>query len=515
MVLLSSVSCSKDEPVSERGLNYEYGSDLTHERIVLGERLENPYKTENMARALNALYPVKADRVVIETTDLYVRFLPQDDSEVQQLEDLGLYLSDHPLDYDIVVEGDWYHDPEVPEDEMTWQYAVVPTDFEFPEIRYEIIDECHISEHNPGVRSSDGIDWDEVERMSYIMTGNEDMISQTKAPAKTVPSGRITIVDEHFSGGKPFGVAGVYVSCNSFVKFDHAYTDRDGYYKMNKTYSADLRYRLVFKNEKGFSLGFNMILVPASVSTLGNSSPEGVNMTVTKDSEAKLFRRCVVNNAAYDYISRCEEQDLGIALPPSDLRIWIFNSLEASSAVMLHHGSLIRSDLVASYLGEYMPLLELFLPDITLGTKGRTDYRSIYSNTCHELAHASHFSVVGTSYWNNYIKYIVESFLLSGGESYGEGTETGAGYCEVGEMWAYFLESKMYNDRYGGSFPTFGTSFWFHPQIFRYLNERGLSVSDIFASLDATAVSKEALKTSLTSKYPHKRNMVEQVFSRY
>ena len=111
-------------------------------------------------------------------------------------------------------------------------------------------------------------------------------------------------------------MAGVHVSCNSFVKFDHAYTDRDGYYKMKKTFASDLRYRLVFKNEKGFSIGLNLVLVPASVSTLGKSSPEGVSMTVTGDSDSKLFRRCVVNNAAYDYMSRCRPEDLGIAMPP-------------------------------------------------------------------------------------------------------------------------------------------------------------------------------------------------------
>lgn len=64
--------------------------------------------------------------------------------------------------------------------------------------------------------------------------------------------------------------------------------------------------------------------------------------------------------------------------------------------------------------------------------------------------------------------------------TYGDGAGDGAGYCEIGEMWAYYLESKMYKERYGGSFPTFGTSYWFYPQIFRFLDERGLSQSKIF-----------------------------------
>jgi hypothetical protein len=204
-----------------------------------------------------------------------VRFLPADDVEYDALVAAGVHLVDHPLDYEILVEGDWYHDPLVPEGDVTWQYAVVEPDFEFPDIRYEIIDECYIAEHDTGTRAGDGIDWAAVEREAYVLTGNADRLSEisTKAATKVTPSGRITIVDEHANGGKAFGVAGVMVSCNSFVKFDHAYTDRDGYYKMNKTFSSELRYRMIFKNQKGFSIGFNLVLLPASVSTLGKTGP--------------------------------------------------------------------------------------------------------------------------------------------------------------------------------------------------------------------------------------------------
>ena len=493
-----------------------FGRDIPHEKIVLGERLDNPYTTENMTKALHSLYPTKADRVDVKTTNLYVRFLPENEDEYKILRDTGLELMDHPMDYDIVVDGDWYHDPDVPEDKVTWQYAVVPRDFRFPDIRYELIDECYISENDPGTRS-DGIDWEAVEREAYILTGNADMLSQplTKAAQKYQPAGRITIEDEDFKGGQPFGVAGVRIVCNSFVKIDETYTDRDGYYQMEKSFASDIRYRLVFKNEKGFSIGFNLVLVPASVSTLGKSSPEGVNMTITKDSEKKLFRRCVVNNAAYDYYSRCASEDLGISTPPEDLRIWLFGSISAASAVMLHHGAVLRSDLIEGFLGKFSRLVEYFMPDVTIGMQLVDDYDFIYSTTCHELAHTSHFTKVGTDYWDRYILYIMESYVKSGGKTYGDGSGNNAGYCEIGEMWAYYLESRMYKDRYGGGFPTYGTRYWFYPQIFRFLDERGISPAQIFSVLDADVVSKEDLKTALILAYPDKRTIIDQVFSRY
>lgn len=514
---LAMMSCSKDDMSPGRGIDYEYGRHITHEEIVLGDRLENPYKTDNISRALSALYPSKAGRIELETTDLYVRFLPQNDAEFDLLDSLGIDLIDHPLDYDIIVDGDWYHDPEVPDDRITWQYAVVPEDFSFPDITYEIIDECYLSENDAASRAFPDIDWEAVERQSYILTGNEDLLDEgagSKA-SKVAPSGRITIVDDKANGGKPFGVAGVRVSCNSFVKFDHAYTDRDGYYSMKTRYSSKIRYRLVFKNEKGFAIGFNLILVPGSVSTLGKASCSGVDITITRKSESKLFRRCAVNNAVYDYIVRCGKSDMNIAAPPSDLRIWIINGMEASSAVMLHHGTVLGMNALKSFLGEFSSLIAYFLPDITIGMKGKDDYRSIYSTVCHELAHASHFAKVGKDYWDKYIVYIIESYLTTGGMTYGDGTGSNAGYCEIGESWAYYLESKMYKERYGGSFPTFGTSFWFYPQIFRYMDERGMKRSEIFAALDKNTVDRSSLKSALTRLYPGRRSIFEQAFSRY
>ncbi len=516
LAALLAMSCGKDALRAGQDLDYEYGRDIPHGMIELGDQLKNPYTTENMTKALHSLYPTKADRVEVRTTNLYVRFLPKNEAEFERLKGLVGDLMDHPLDYDIRVEGDWYHDPEIEDGDVTWQYAVVPHDFRFPgAIRYEVIDECYIAENDPGTKA-DGIDWNAVETEAYRLTGNMDMISRplTKA-SESRPSGRITIVDEDYCGGKPVGVAGVRISCNSFVKFDHAYTDRDGYYQMEKSFASEPRYRMVFKNEKGFSIGFNLVLVPASVSTLGKSGPEGVDMTVTKDSDEKLFRRSVVNNAAYDYFTRCAEDDMDISAPPADMRIWLFNSMEVGSAVMLHHGAVVNSDLVSGFLGKFTPLLEYFLPDITIGTKYINDFKTIYSSTCHEMAHASHFRNVGMGYWNSYITYVLESFLKNGGDMYGDGNGSESGYCEIGEMWAYYIESKMFKERYGGNFPTFGTEHWFYPQIFRYLDDRGISASDIFSVLDDDVASRTDLKRALTEAFPQNRSAIEQVFSRY
>lgn len=507
-------ACSKDAVTGNDAVRTGPEETMSHGMIVLGDRLENPYTTENMQEAYMALYPTKS-RSDVKTSHLYVRFLPADEEEFDILTDSGLDLVDYPVDYEILVDGDYYHDPSVGEDSYTWQYAVVPADYEFPDVRYEILDECHITETDPVSRSADGIDWEAVEMEAFRLTGNGDMLQPQTKGSKVYPSGRITIVDDQANGGKPFGLAGVRVRCNTFVKFSNTYTDRDGYYTMPRKFSANLKYRLVFKNEKGFAIGFNLILQPASASALGKGPAEGLSATITKDSDRTLFLRSVVNNAAYDYISRCSVDDMNLTLPPDDLRIWLLSGMDASSAVLIHHKVGVSHSLVAGFLGYFASLISFFAPDVTIGTSDMQTYGDVYRAVCHELAHCSHFAQVGTDYWNRYVEYILRSYLKSGGSAYGDGSGEYAGYCEVGEMWAYYLESVMYQERYGGPMPQFGTGYWFSPQIFRYLDDRGFSRTDFLSAMQSDVTGTDVLQNRLMSMSPDRSEMISQVFARY
>jgi hypothetical protein len=73
----------------------------------------------------------------------------------------------------------------------------------------------------------------------------------------------------------------------------------------------------------------------------------------------------------------------------------------------------------------------------------------------------------------------------------------------------------MYKERYGGAVPTFGNSYWFYPQIFRYLDERGVGRSDIFSVLEGNVTSRDELKNALIRNFPQKRYVIEQGFGRY
>ena len=518
LTALFASSCRPDEMSGPAGGRYANLDALSHEQIVLGEQLDDPYSLETMQHALEVLYPAtKAEYGRLEVTDYYVRFLPRNDTQFKLLKLMDVNLLDHPLDYEIVREGDYYHDPSIASEDITWQYAVVPADFQFPQdIRYEILDRCFIPDNTS--TKAPGVDWAAVEREAYRLSGNENMLlPPTKAGEERDgrPSGSIVIIDDNYNGGQPIGVSGVMVSVNSFVKFSYAYTDPSGNYVIPKNYSSELRYRLVFQNQKGFAIGVNLLLVPASVSTLGSGPAEGLNALITKESERKLFSRCVANNAVYDYFVRCSREDVSITPPPSNLRLWLFQKLSTSSCPMFQQGSFLEGKLVDQYLGEYKGIISRFLPDITIGMKGLDDYSSIYTVVQHELAHSSHFVRVGTSYWNRYIKHVITSFVTSGMRVYGIGTEPDAGYCEVGEMWAFYLQNVLYKERYGEYISELGTSFWFCPQILLHMDDRGITDSRIFTALRSTVTDRDKLQEALLELYPESKYIIDQAFNRY
>lgn len=491
---------------------------LEHGMMVLGKQLEDPYSVRNITKALESLYPTKAGTVDVSETDLYVRVLPKSQEEYDYLLSLGMEMLDHPLDYEIVREGDYYHDPSIPEGDITWQYAVVRPDFEFPAgVRYEVLDHCHITEHEVFTRAGeDGIDWDAVERESFRLTGNAHLLDdapRTKGGAAK-PSGRITLVD----GLKPNaveGVKGVRVACNVFVKIGQAYTDTEGYYSIDKSFSTEPRYWLVFKNKKGYGIGLNLILVGGSSSTMGKQSQEGCSLEVDAGSDRSLFARCVVNNAVWDYFEKCKTAAGSIKAPPANLRLWLFSAFGSSSAMMLHHGAGVDHELVKKYLGDWAPVVKWFLPDVTIGYKNYDDYDSIYATVVHELAHASHFQQVEKAWWDILIEYTLTSYVESGLMTYGTGGEENAGYCEVAEMWAYYLSSKFYRERYPRSAAMFGTSYWFYPQIFSYLDDRGLDYFKIYQSLVPTVTDRDKLRDKLLALYPDFKTNILLAFNRY
>lgn len=115
------MSCTKerfndlphDSSLSVKSSQEEYTASYSG-MIVLGKKLPNPYALANMQLAYDSLMKtVSPTPVELLPTELYVRFLPKDSTDLRILwEDEDLVLFDYPLDYEITVEGGYYHDPD-------------------------------------------------------------------------------------------------------------------------------------------------------------------------------------------------------------------------------------------------------------------------------------------------------------------------------------------------------------------------------------------------------------------
>jgi len=161
-------------------------NDSTETMTVLGNQLTNPYLIPNITQAYHNL---GIYNVPVKVTNLYVRFKPTM-AQFKYLDSLmdtkGVELFDIPLNYQVLIEGDYYQDPSIPAEQPTWQYAVVPANFTFPSgIQYEQLAQVHIPTDTYSAVET------EAERLAELqnqaLMANNNAIVQPRTP--TCPEG--------------------------------------------------------------------------------------------------------------------------------------------------------------------------------------------------------------------------------------------------------------------------------------------------------------------------------------
>lgn len=260
MLLLAMVACQPKEDIQKGSdLPNENASGYSGDMLVLGKQKENPYSVENMRKAYANLQ--SNGRVAdfdILTTDLYVRFLPADSAELESLlSDTTLIFWDYPLDFEVAYIGHYYHDPSIPDSLPTYQYTVVKPDFQFPAIQYEIMAELFLPEdydidESAGRMSQQLLD--ELEYEARRITGNleedetEPSASGRTAADKWNPSGRVTVREVTSTGAADtIPVKNVKVKAKNWFHLASAYTDANGYYKIERFKHA-VDYKIEFEN---------------------------------------------------------------------------------------------------------------------------------------------------------------------------------------------------------------------------------------------------------------------------
>lgn len=490
--------------------------------MVLGEKLNNPYALDVMQAAAESLTPVGKPVPTLTATDLYVRFLPKDSAELAVLYDVEkLELFDYPLDYEILVDGSYFHDPSIPEGNPTWLYTTVTPDYDFPDVKYEILETCYIPQEI-SVKSSSSVIFspEDLEREAYRLAGLDSMwIDEPLTRAAEYPSGRFTVYDTETREYVP--VKGAKIRVHNIIKWATAYTDQDGYYTIGKKYRTNVHYAMIFQNLKGFKIWGNWAMFAPANHNMRFKSNSGYSDDF--DTNSNAWDWATINNAAYDYYNFCSQE--GISLPPQNLTIWCYRDFVKSGMAWMipriEHLSLHISiyDLLQLHVGLSLGPLRYLLPDIFVFPGNQRSSYTLYETTLHELSHASHFSVVGTDYWNKYINYIANSYLNYKSPYASENIEH-SGICAVGEMWGYAMgyiyQYEKYKDGVSkeDSYP--GYDYYFHPDIlWDIYRDSYLDKGEIYRCLTKDVTDVPKLRNKMTALYPDKAVDLEFIFARY
>ncbi|MGM9785204.1 MAG: hypothetical protein ACI3ZI_09180 [Candidatus Cryptobacteroides sp.] len=519
--------------------------------IVLGRQLKNPYSLDNMQTALDSLIKTKGGDEFPElvATDYYVRMRATDSTELRLLYGLNYDLFDYPLDYEIEEGGYYYHDPSIPENEMTWQYTVIGVDEIEEEIPHEVIkeavaaddpiigtiveqpalgcailDDCYIP-NDIEVKTSKGttlpVTAEELKQMAFRLAGYEiDGGIKTKGMGY-YPHGTISIPTD--SADTSFvNLQGVKVRIRSFVVWEDIVTDANGSYASSKKYLLNPFVEVRFEDNSRYKTVNGINILSSAYYSLGRRDrTKAINATIPQSSLS--WHWAAISHWLYKYYEDCNRD--GIALPPQSLLICCsdrFNGM--SSAPLLGKVGLetaISSLEINTLLEAYAACLGVVLitpaliflntacPDIFFSIGGDNSLMGTQNTIYHELSHASHYSVVGAEYWAQYISHIVRS-VLNGEDCYGAGNRNDRKehICEVGEAWGYL------NSRLAGK-ANYGNGYWFSKAVDAFHSTLSISQvfkSDLFEALTPTTTLVDSVCINLCKANPSKADSIITVF---
>lgn len=221
---------------------------------------------------------------------------------------MGYDLYDVPLDQEVITSGEYYQDPSLPVDAITYQYTLVPSNYSLPTtVPYTIITQVLLFDETAGDEQDEIIDpwipdpppsgnvcYDEfgsayicgTSPKAYLRISDaekkpedlynkttiellksginlidlyneamrlaglpEEMIKNSPSNGKTQsfkPSGYIKVADN--ATGLMVPVKNITVKTRRWFKLDHTQTDANGYFAINKTYVQKANVVLKFRN---------------------------------------------------------------------------------------------------------------------------------------------------------------------------------------------------------------------------------------------------------------------------
>ncbi len=387
--------------------------------IVLGKKLDNPYTIENMQKAYdnlrkkyNSSAKLNENNQVVKVSHLYIRWLPKSWAEYDELKnDRKLMLFDIPLDYEVVVNGNKYHDKTIPADLPTWQYTVIEKDYKYnKKIKYEILAEAYLPEKDKELKDKNGrfaagFTAEELINEALTITNNPDyLIPFTSKNAKVAwrPGGYVKVYDTRL--GTIIPVQGVYVRARRFLSIESGVTKADGRYDAGGTFGGGADYALYWEaadfDVRSGALGQAWVNGPHLASDWNVKFTGGVDRFY-----AHVFR------GAWRYHygdiddlcrpGRMPDPRFAGAINAA-IKYAAYNSL-GTGAEGINYGNWTVFGTNPN-IGVWR-----YQNDINLGVM-ELDSDEIFSTTIHETAHSTHIRVLNLIQFANVSKFIRESW---------------------------------------------------------------------------------------------------------
>lgn len=391
LVLLSckkdSDNISYEDEVYRDVIIDDYGHRSSNEgMIVLGAKLNDPYRYETMLQARNELMNEKIDVAipVITATHKYMRVLPRNEELLDIIKaDTNILFFDYPLHYEIVTMGCYYHDPSIADTLPTWQYCVVPTNYTLPnEVKFELIYELYFPPENV-----DNIFYTRLEEKAFQITGNLDE-NYTRASSWR-PSATIKAYDDIVGGYIP--LQGVKVTARRFTKVRTGITNADGYCTVDGTFKYPVNYSI--KWERAYWDIRNGAIGQAYYN--GPKQRGKWTLNIGKGGKSLMF--ATIHRAAYKfYYGNC----LGLQRPilnTGKTKIAYFNK-DAWWGTGCCWGTWDITGIV---------------PNIMIAHPNSTKTNLVFGTTIHELGHLSHLITLEQNLYANLDKEIHESWAAA------------------------------------------------------------------------------------------------------
>ena len=407
----------------------DYDGDSIERPTILGMQHVNPYLIPNMQQAYANL---GITNVTVNVTNLYVRFLP---NSVQQLATLdstldnqGLDIFDAPMDYDVLQEGDYYQDPSIPDSEVTYQYAVVPPNFQFPSgIAYTVLAQIHIpadaytaveteaerlaaiqdslnasqpsfAQVIPNTICAPGYHWDPVLKTCVSNCPAGYHWDQTKnkcvpdnppppppppAPDASLAAGYINVSDVILNNTP--GERNVRIVAKRWFKIERLSTDNNGYFQSTKHFKHKVKIVVKFENSycnirglRGLRI-WNLLLPVEKTIGVYSGNKDNISFTFSRyntntGAKGNLYWVAATTNDAIQEHADYAAQ-FGFSPAPTGLNIYIINwgVYNGLSATPLF-GKRLISDIPLSFVNTFFVGVATSITSIIGGiTRARLD----------------------------------------------------------------------------------------------------------------------------------------------